>query len=318
VTDSLLISRPYRPSIKATKQGDDVIIRTGRACVRLDAEELHRLYAYAADRPTIQRYPVNGPTMPLTGETTTPLVNTSTAACPFTEPPWLLTNSRMPSPNDKLPNPVSNHPGHVLTHPNRMRALALRLRCGLCGCALPRDRLVYRQWPTEDTGTAGVFLASGAAPQHLSCALYSCLACPWLRSTRSRGRRSDVQRGGTMVVRAFAARGVVFDNDGVLLDDPMVATDPDLAKKAEPGVTYGYIGHVGDLVWDDRQELLDAYQDAVTVDAEIIDMATKLFWDDSPEGAQRLADDACQDEMLLTELHEAAVPFAPDRRLALI
>lgn len=61
MTDSLVISRACRPAIKATKQEDGtVVIRTGRGCVRLDATELHQLYAYAADRPTIQRYPVMG------------------------------------------------------------------------------------------------------------------------------------------------------------------------------------------------------------------------------------------------------------------
>jgi hypothetical protein len=61
MTDSLVISRPYRAAIKANKNGHDVTIRIGRTCVRLDANELHELYAYAADRPTIQRYAINAP-----------------------------------------------------------------------------------------------------------------------------------------------------------------------------------------------------------------------------------------------------------------
>lgn len=44
------------------KQDDgSVIIRAGRSWVQFDAADLQQLYAYAADRPTIQRYPVNGP-----------------------------------------------------------------------------------------------------------------------------------------------------------------------------------------------------------------------------------------------------------------
>ena len=33
--------------------------------MQFDVDDLQRLYAYAADRPTIQRYPVNAPESPL-------------------------------------------------------------------------------------------------------------------------------------------------------------------------------------------------------------------------------------------------------------
>ena len=53
----------------ATKQDDgSVIIRAGRAWVQFDAADLQQLYAYAADRPTIQRYPVTAPKSPQTDE----------------------------------------------------------------------------------------------------------------------------------------------------------------------------------------------------------------------------------------------------------
>lgn len=59
MTDSLVIDRIYRPQIKATKQTDgSVIVHAGRSWMQFDADNLHELYAYAADRPTIQRYPV--------------------------------------------------------------------------------------------------------------------------------------------------------------------------------------------------------------------------------------------------------------------
>lgn len=55
--DSITISRAHRPDIKAFKQDDgSVIIRAGRAWLHMDADDLHQLYAYAADRPRIQRY----------------------------------------------------------------------------------------------------------------------------------------------------------------------------------------------------------------------------------------------------------------------
>jgi hypothetical protein len=56
---TLLISRPFRPAIKATKQSDgSLVIRSGRAHLRLDAAELDELHAYARDKPRIQRFPV--------------------------------------------------------------------------------------------------------------------------------------------------------------------------------------------------------------------------------------------------------------------
>jgi len=68
-TDSLVIDRVYRPQIKATKHHDgSVIVHAGRSWMQFDVDDLQRLYAYAADRPTIQRYPVNAPESPLSDE----------------------------------------------------------------------------------------------------------------------------------------------------------------------------------------------------------------------------------------------------------
>lgn len=56
--ESLVIDPVYRPQIKATKHDDgSVIVRAGRSWVQFSAADLHELYAFAADRPTIQKYP---------------------------------------------------------------------------------------------------------------------------------------------------------------------------------------------------------------------------------------------------------------------
>jgi hypothetical protein len=69
ITDTLTIDRAYRPAIKATKHSDgSVIVHAGRSWMQFDADDLRQLYAYAADRPTIQRYPVMAPESPETGE----------------------------------------------------------------------------------------------------------------------------------------------------------------------------------------------------------------------------------------------------------
>lgn len=72
MTDTLTLNRELRPTIKATKTDDgSVIIRAGRAWLQVDADDLHQLYAYAADRPTIQRY-VMAPESPQSDDLTLP------------------------------------------------------------------------------------------------------------------------------------------------------------------------------------------------------------------------------------------------------
>ena len=68
---TLVIDRVYRPQIKATKQSDgSVIVHAGRSWMQFDADDLQRLYAYAADRPVIRRYPVVGTESPLSATQT--------------------------------------------------------------------------------------------------------------------------------------------------------------------------------------------------------------------------------------------------------
>ena len=116
------------------------------------------------------------------------------------EPPHLHALDRMPAPFQRLPNPLSNHPGEVRTAPVRMRALALRGRCAVCGCALTT---AWRQFAADDAGENGVWVSGGVAPTHRSCALFGALTCPWLRTAKSRGRRFGQLRG-PMTVRGFA------------------------------------------------------------------------------------------------------------------
>jgi hypothetical protein len=66
LSDPLVIDRAYRPTIKATKHDDgSVIVHAGRSWMQFDADDLQQLYAFAADRPTIQRFPM-APECPLT------------------------------------------------------------------------------------------------------------------------------------------------------------------------------------------------------------------------------------------------------------
>jgi hypothetical protein len=119
------------------------------------------------------------------------------------EPAHLHALERMPAPFEALPNPLSNHPGEVRTDWRKMRTLAPRRRCSVCGCAL---RTAWRPFATDDAGDDGVYVSGGVAPMHRSCALFSALTCPWLSTATSRGRRFHRLRGA-MTIRGFAQWG---------------------------------------------------------------------------------------------------------------
>jgi hypothetical protein len=141
---------------------------------------------------------------------------------------------------------------------------------------------------------------------HRSCALYSAISCPWLKSSRSRGRRSDVVRSDDMIIRGLARHGAVFTDAGPLLDT--------FSANAAPLLVYGYVDPVEVIPCGSWRDLLPAYEAAVA--AESIDTATRLHW--GPDDDDRLADCARADETTLTRLLEAAVPFVPGQRLALL
>lgn len=195
--------------------------------------------------------------------------------------------------------PAGNTRGVVLTCTTRMRALALRRRCPICGCALPRNAPVYRQFPTSYEGQTGVFAAPGASPMHRSCALYSVLCCPWLRLPSARGRKGGLLRG-PMVIRGFATFGL-------MLTERMVTGE-------EGFLTYAYVETLEVIdSGSGWRDILPAYEQSL---ADEIDLRTRLHWDDSPEDEQRLADDARMDLMTLNELWEISVPFASDNEFA--
>jgi hypothetical protein len=55
--NSITLTRPYTSPVQATRQSDgSCVLRCGSNHIALDADQLRQLYAYAADRPTIQRY----------------------------------------------------------------------------------------------------------------------------------------------------------------------------------------------------------------------------------------------------------------------
>ncbi len=64
MNDSITISDRWRSPIVAQKRADGIVLRTSAAWLILSSAELDRLFAFATNRPHIQRYPV-APKQPL-------------------------------------------------------------------------------------------------------------------------------------------------------------------------------------------------------------------------------------------------------------
>jgi hypothetical protein len=217
------------------------------------------------------------------------------------QPPWMDDLSRMPAPYNLLPNPAANWRHMVMVDPVREKALALRRRCGICGYVLLPNRPVYRHLSPDQQPLGRVFTAQGASPMHRTCAIYAAIVCPWLRTPRSRGRRSGLIRG-EMVIAGFERYGVVMDTP----EHPTF-------------LTYGYTDPV-DVIpcgsgWND---FLPEYEKALN--DEKIDDPAPLYWTDGAEDQTRLAEYAQMDEKMLNELWYAAFPvfLGPGPRLALL
>jgi hypothetical protein len=204
------------------------------------------------------------------------------------QPPWTDDLSRMPAPYNLLPNPAANWRHIVMVDPVREKALALRRRCGVCGYVLFRDRPVYRHLPPDQPPLGTVFLAPGVSPMHRSCAIYSAIVCPWLKSPRSRGRRTGLLRGEMLIAG--------FQRYGVAMHTPEHPTF----------LTYGYVDPVEVIACgSDWNDLLPEYEKALT--DEKID-ADRLYWTDGVEDQARLAEYARMDETVLNDLWYDAVP----------
>ena len=73
MTDSCVISDPYREQIRVQRKADGLLIRTSNLWLRLSRTEADRLAAFIRNEPVIQRYPVPATESPHGDEITSPL-----------------------------------------------------------------------------------------------------------------------------------------------------------------------------------------------------------------------------------------------------
>nr|AAN05778.1 unknown [Mycobacterium avium subsp. hominissuis A5] len=141
---------------------------------------------------------------------------------------------------------------------------------------------------------------------HKSCTIYASLVCPFLRYRHSR-RPSDreVTRGDAEIVR-FRHYGVAFF--GPRTGPPYTDQTP-----WNHDDKWAYADHVETIRFETWRDLLPIYDQAVTADAKVVNLATRLYWTDS----RRLDRIAQQDNTHLARLR-ATAPQVGDFRLALL
>ena len=171
---------------------------------------------------------------------------------------------------------------------DRKVALGMRRACAVCGFLMPQGTTVYRAWAQGDAAHMRQFEREYAndlaGPLHLSCILFSAMACPYLREKQSRlGKASLINPGGRRGTRA-AVMG--FANFGLLIPAHAHAfLDP-----AEPPPHFTYIELVDDIPYRDGAELADRYEAAIDADAELIDVtAPRFYWSDTDGDLRSLA-----------------------------
>jgi hypothetical protein len=118
--------------------------------------------------------------------------------------------------------------------------------------------------------------------------MYSALACPYLKHPSARRRQYEPSQ--TVVTRG-AAHILTFRHYGVVLFE-----DAQLPFQRDGAHNWGHFGCVELLTYNTWKDIFPLYDDAIAADAEFIDIATRLYWTDSPEDQERLKACVREDE----------------------
>ena len=179
--------------------------------------------------------------------------------------------------------------GHEKVAQDRKIALAMRRSCAVCGYGMPAGTTAYRAFSQADAAHMRQFETEQShglgGPLHLSCILYSAMACPYLRERGARlGKDSEIAPGARRGTRA-AIMG--FRDFGMLIyAEPHNFLDP-----AYPPPHFAYLELLEDIGYRDGSELLERYEAAIESDAAIIDTTgPRLFWTDDPDELKGLGE----------------------------
>jgi hypothetical protein len=140
----------------------------------------------------------------------------------------------------------------------------------------------------------GLFGVPGIAGMHRECALYSAVACKFLKYGRSRRRREHFASGTTRdhgAIIGFRCYGLLFD------------TPPTLWGQRWQWAYLGVTERIQLTTWRDLVEL---YDDAVA--ASKIDTSTRLYWrEDSDADRQHLHDCSTADNLQFKVMRVSAL-----------
>ncbi|KXF57190.1 hypothetical protein AXA44_30875 [Rhodococcus sp. SC4] len=158
----------------------------------------------------------------------------------------------------------------------------------MCGYAMPKGSIVYRAFSQGDGAVIRrqerERASDPSGPLHRSCILYSAMVCPHLREKTARiAKDSDINPGGRRGTRA-AVMG--FQDFGLLI----AAKQHRLLDPAVPDPNFIYLALVDDIPYQDGEELLGRYEEAVAADSTIIDTTqSRHYWTDNADDERQLA-----------------------------
>lgn len=142
-------------------------------------------------------------------------------------------------------------------------------------CGYPLDSAGYVVVSETDANHRhGDLHTQGSGPLHLSCALYACAACPFLRYSKSRRRATGRSPRGTLSIRGFTHYAAIFP------------TDPNVF------MTFAHHDPIETIQLTNQTHVAKLYEAAVIADAATnFTTAARLYWTDASDDLQRLNTD---------------------------
>lgn len=211
-------------------------------------------------------------------------------------PPWI---ADLPSDRRGFPAPAeagwdTGVPILSKVATDRKVVLGVQRACAVCGYELPKGSPVYRAFAQGDAAHMRMYERERShdpsGPLHLSCVLYSAMACPYLRERNSRlGASNEINPGARRGTRA-AIMG--FSDFGLMIyAEPHRFLDPEA-----PIPMFAYLNLVEDIGYRDGGELQQRFEAAVAADSAVIDMSKpRRYW----------TDDANDQKVLVKDLQDA-------------
>jgi hypothetical protein len=173
--------------------------------------------------------------------------------------------------------PAVDAPNFASVHTERKIALGFHHACAVCGYELPAGSRVYRAFAQADAVEIRLNqrerTMDPSGPLHLSCVLYSAMACPYLREKTSRlGSDNTINPGARRGTRASV---MGFEGYGLL-----ICTQPFGPPTELHTPQFAYHTLIDDIHYQSGTELSERYAAAVETDAALIEVdGQRKYWD---------------------------------------